>query len=809
MRFRNKKVKSFYLWIPAIFLTAGFFAVSVANALAVHLPNQQDALPPIGKNSVWSPKTNETATAVQECLFTADIKSCMQGIMEQTGASPEAIQLMQYFEGLAYLDDFVEVGRVDIGSIFYPFWPNGNIQTLLVNGDPRIVHTDNFVDVNNVCSSESADLFDRYPDAFADFVSSRYEYYHDLPGGGQRFVFSYPIMDGCRACPVVGYAFVAYDFSDLGYFLSPRVLTVSKTLESGLRQFPKPSGGLRKIEKWIDNKITFLGLDGKIWIMESDGSQMAPFLSHQDGEIIIYVWAPGGVGLAYVLQYGDGQNAIRHFDPATGEDKLLVDRAEFYIWGGIAFNPSGDKLAYTAGYTDVYLYDLKNGQNVKVHSMEIMGLGPGVPPLAGLLTWSSSGEYLAADVFVGETAVLAMSGVPTVITSSDITGSRTRPRISPVDPSVAWLTVAEGNQILLTDIAGEVIKQFPAPGNPSLGGVTWSPDGNLILLSGDDGLLALDINSGNTMVIQENRGAWNPQWSPNGSAIIYNHLPPLKNLCRPDGNLHLISSDGLQDFDFWVAGKYPAWYPPPIQTKPTETPPPSISPTSPTDRPYFASIGFKYRKWYDVIGGLVDHDDTRKSAAAARQLLSAQGYHAPQLETISVDDAIPHIEMSSIFYFNGHGSRKGEYTLIYFYDGKQHSYFYGGSPASLEDQDPYRFVSELNAPHLKLVVINGCETGIHLDKEGNLLRSFRQLPADVVIGFNQNISQFSSSRWGQNYWNGVAQGSGAKEAAKAAALQEEKSFLPLINRITVQSLAILSDLESDLIIVPAPPRPGK
>jgi hypothetical protein len=813
MRYWIRNSRRQYLLFIVILLPAGLFAITHANALAKDLPVLQEEVPPLGKSSVWSPKTEETVMAIQDCIYSgSELQSCMQGIMEQTGASPEAIQFMQYFQGQAYLNDFIEIGTIDIGSIFYPFLGNGNIQIVLLNGEPQIVHTDDFVDINTTCSAEAADLSDRYPNKFTDTVSSRYEYYHDQPGGGQRFVFSYPIVDGCRACPVVGYALVAYDFSDLGYFLSPRVLTISKTRESGLKLFPKPSSELQKFDKLVDNKITFLGFDGKIWVMESDGSQLAPLVSRQDGKIITYALAPEGMNLAYVLDYEDGKNAIRLFNTVTGEDKLLVDQAEFYIWGGIAFNPSGDKIAYTAKFTEVYLIDIINEQKTHIHSLEITGLGPGAPPLAGGLTWSSSGDYLSVDVYAGETVVLQMNEIPTVVTSRDILSNLTRPRISPNDSSIAWLDWAQEKKIFLTNFAGEVKYEFHLPGDSFFGpntGLSWSPDGSLILLSSDEGLLTLDANSGNTRVIQGNRGAWNPQWSPDGSSIVYSYLPPLESYCRIEDNLRLISADGSKDFDFWVSGKYPAWYPPKRQLKSADTPSIFTNPAPLMDQSYFASIGFKYWKWYEIIEGLIGNDDTRKNADTARQLLLDQGYHAPKLETIRVDDAIPHIEMSSIFYFNGHGKREDDRTLIYFYDGEQYSKLYGGSPAALGDQVPYRFVSELSAPDLKLVVISGCETGKGLESEGNLLWSFSQLPVNVVIGFNQNISQLSSSRWGSNYWNNIAKGSGAIEAAKAAALQEEKAFFPFINRINVQSLAILTDLETDLIIVPAPPHPVK
>ena len=46
------------------------------------------------------------------------------------------------------------------------------------------------------------------------------------PGGGQRFVVTRPIVDGCHACPLLGAARVAYDFDARGRFVGVKLIDV-------------------------------------------------------------------------------------------------------------------------------------------------------------------------------------------------------------------------------------------------------------------------------------------------------------------------------------------------------------------------------------------------------------------------------------------------------------------------------------------------------------------------------------------------------------------------------------------------------
>jgi hypothetical protein len=49
-----------------------------------------------------------------------------------------------------------------------------------------------------------------------------------LPGGGQRFIFSFVLLNGCHTCEVAGYAQVAFDFTAAGRFLGTKLLRLTE-----------------------------------------------------------------------------------------------------------------------------------------------------------------------------------------------------------------------------------------------------------------------------------------------------------------------------------------------------------------------------------------------------------------------------------------------------------------------------------------------------------------------------------------------------------------------------------------------------
>ena len=56
----------------------------------------------------------------------------------------------------------------------------------------------------------------------AELITMRY-----LPTGGQRFVFSFKLLNGCHACVIAGYAHIDFDFDASGNFSGTKLLRLS------------------------------------------------------------------------------------------------------------------------------------------------------------------------------------------------------------------------------------------------------------------------------------------------------------------------------------------------------------------------------------------------------------------------------------------------------------------------------------------------------------------------------------------------------------------------------------------------------
>ena len=186
-------------------------------------------LSPIGPKAVWDYGPNgplwEKIQACQRDNYPEQIE-CMTSLVQQGGASTEAIAVMRQLKGNGWIDSFKEMGRVDLATVVYPSRANENWQTLLVNGVPspvRLEDADNLREINIRQDPLYPSLIRKFPrmdlwEGSAQFVTMR-----RLPAG-QRFVFSFFLLNGCHACAVAGHAQIAFDFDPSGVFLGAKLL---------------------------------------------------------------------------------------------------------------------------------------------------------------------------------------------------------------------------------------------------------------------------------------------------------------------------------------------------------------------------------------------------------------------------------------------------------------------------------------------------------------------------------------------------------------------------------------------------------
>ncbi len=185
----------------------------------------------MGPEAAWD-APGDFYTAFDDCWrdTSATPPECLVSAMQDWGASPQAIELAGLLGGDGFAESCEEYGVVDVAKVFHLPRPYVVYQHVLVNGTPRVVYAwDDLGDIDITQDPRYPDLVQKYPDLGIEGTpSTGFEGMEQLPQGGQRFIFSYNLVDGCRVCRTGGHAFVAFDFDCTGQFLGTEFLHLKK-----------------------------------------------------------------------------------------------------------------------------------------------------------------------------------------------------------------------------------------------------------------------------------------------------------------------------------------------------------------------------------------------------------------------------------------------------------------------------------------------------------------------------------------------------------------------------------------------------
>lgn len=182
----------------------------------------------IGPKAVWNPPEVVWARMQGECNH-PDFVECVATIMQQAGASAEAIEFTRLIKGEGYMDSFREMGKVDLATVFDPFRANDNGYVLLVNGTSQMINPEDLDKLGKIdirLDPLYPSLARRFPQIML-WSNPSFESMQRLPTGGQRFIMQYVLLNGCHACAVAGNAHVAFDFDGTGNFIGIKLLRLS------------------------------------------------------------------------------------------------------------------------------------------------------------------------------------------------------------------------------------------------------------------------------------------------------------------------------------------------------------------------------------------------------------------------------------------------------------------------------------------------------------------------------------------------------------------------------------------------------
>jgi WD40 repeat protein len=177
-------------------------------------------------------------------------------------------------------------------------------------------------------------------------------------------------------------------------------------------------------------------------------------------------WSPDGHYLAGGFNSSDGTQGIAIWNVGTGE---LVKTLSANV-GNLAWSPNGQYLAMTGDGAKVVIWNTSNWNRIQ-----------NIPLQAGPLAWSPDSTRLAVGTLSGSVKILAISTGKVVLTyqGQDQQGSQ----------ALAWSS--DGKRIVSASSlsiqiwsATSGLKLFTytgqtgnEQGNPSLGDLVWSPDG--------------------------------------------------------------------------------------------------------------------------------------------------------------------------------------------------------------------------------------------------------------------------------------------------------------------------------------------
>jgi hypothetical protein len=193
----------------------------------------------IGPQAVWRPAAEIITTILQKCGKApgSGLADCFMTEMRASGASPEALafsrQLHESTNGLiGFLRSFRAAGRVDVAYVEYVFRANENLADYLVNGEPPLIDVDDLkiLPTKNLESDNRyKSIRARYPNVSiwpSDRSTTEHPIVKTLDDGGQRFILSYWLQNGCHACERIGAVEFAFDFDENGKFLGAHLYSV-------------------------------------------------------------------------------------------------------------------------------------------------------------------------------------------------------------------------------------------------------------------------------------------------------------------------------------------------------------------------------------------------------------------------------------------------------------------------------------------------------------------------------------------------------------------------------------------------------
>ena len=179
----------------------------------------------IGPSSVWS-NFQESLGKWPTCYDS----ECVYKTMEQFGASSDAVAFSRLLPERGFLDEFTEMGRVDLGEVTFIGRVNSMQQYYLINSSSTLIP----VEIKDTSSLDWTkdklylEMKNKHPNVTLFGSSSNFDKKEVLPNGNERYIFTYRFINGCRSCTTEYSANIGFDFDSKGTFLNKIFLEITK-----------------------------------------------------------------------------------------------------------------------------------------------------------------------------------------------------------------------------------------------------------------------------------------------------------------------------------------------------------------------------------------------------------------------------------------------------------------------------------------------------------------------------------------------------------------------------------------------------
>jgi hypothetical protein len=199
-----------------------------------------------GSSAVWVPTPEFVSSAKAACANiteTGPHAECLIQQVEKGGAPKDALKFTRELYAnsgeVGTLGEIKSFGPVSYAWIVYPFRegdPNG---LMFLNGDPNFINPDDLSKIDKSAMLQDTVFQQRKKatpklDMTAPVRTSGSQqilyaraFNGDKPGF-QRFLFSYPLTEGCQGCPGRGVANYFFDFDDKGKFLGAHFISITR-----------------------------------------------------------------------------------------------------------------------------------------------------------------------------------------------------------------------------------------------------------------------------------------------------------------------------------------------------------------------------------------------------------------------------------------------------------------------------------------------------------------------------------------------------------------------------------------------------